>query len=91
MSEIGDDFKEYRKAQQERRAARLPVRTKEICNLVMDGYSVERMTDYQFRINDRLDIYPIHNRYHDIKSGERGGFKTLKGLLMKAAHTGMLS
>lgn len=37
------------------------------------GYIVEELSPTQFRINNRLDVYPIHNLWHDLKTGERGG------------------
>jgi hypothetical protein len=72
---IGEDFKDYHTAQKERRSTRLPVRTAQIMSLQKMGYKVERKTDYQYRINDRIDVFPIHNRYHDIKLNSRDGYK----------------
>ena len=83
MSEMGDIFKEYKHKTRERRDKRLPIRTKEICALVHDGFSVERMTDYQFRINNHIYLYPIHNRYHDIKTNKRGGYGNIKTLMQR--------
>lgn len=72
-----DDMKEYREAQQKRRAERLPVRQAEIEALAEAGYAVKKLTDYQYRINDTYDLYPIHNRWHHLKSGKRGGARNL--------------
>lgn len=38
------------------------------------GYTVERKTEYQFRINGVLDIYPTNAKFHNIKTGKRGSF-----------------
>lgn len=72
-----EDFKEMREAQQERRKARLAIRCIEILSLYEHGYDVEKITDYQYRINGIYDLYPIHNRWHHLKSGKRGGAKNL--------------
>ena len=74
-NEISEQWKEYREEQKERRQERLPKRTEEIQSLTFLGFKVEQMTEYQFRVNDRLDLYPIHNRYHDIENNKRGGYK----------------
>ena len=77
MSEVGDDFKEYRASQKERRAKRLPIRHAEILALKLKGYDIEKKSDYHFRINKCLDVWPIHNRWHDIKNDRRGGYKSI--------------
>jgi len=38
------------------------------------GYVVEKKTDYQFRINGLLDVYPTNARFHCLKTGARGEF-----------------
>lgn len=77
MSEDGEYFKQYREEQQSRRAERLPIRQQEIEALAELGYRVEKKTDYQYRINDTYDLYPIHNRWHHLKTNKRGGAKNL--------------
>lgn len=72
-----DDWDWYRREQQERRAKRLPIRTDAILHLRAQGYTVQQLTEYQFRVNGRIDLYPIHNRWHDLKTQERGGAKDL--------------
>jgi hypothetical protein len=74
-NEISEQWKEHREAQQKRRQERLPGRTEEIKNLVKEGFHIEQKTEYQFRVNEQLDLYPIHNRYHDIKANKRGSYK----------------
>jgi hypothetical protein len=49
-----EDWRDYRREQQERRAARLPIRVKEIMALQLEGYAVRKMTEYQFRVNGKL-------------------------------------
>lgn len=72
-----DDFKQMREAQQERRAERLPIRQAEIEALANEGYAVKKLTEWQYRINDTYDLYPIHNRWHHLKTNKRGGAKNL--------------
>jgi hypothetical protein len=68
-------WKEYREDQKERRLERLPIRVNQIMSLIEFGYKVEKKTEYQFRINDIIDVYPIHNSFHDITKNKRGGYK----------------
>ena len=46
-----------------------------IDQLIEAGYTVNFLTQYQIRINNRLDIYPKNARWHDIKLNKRGGFE----------------
>lgn len=70
--DLGGAWREYRRAQQERRAARLPVQTEAILALRGKGFDVRQITDYQFRIDGALDLYPIHRRFHDLRTQRRG-------------------
>ena len=76
-NETSELWRDYREEQKTRRLERLPKRTEEILSLSKLGFKVEQKTEYQFRINDRLDLYPIHNRYHDIEKNRRGGYKNV--------------
>lgn len=46
-----------------------------------NAYKVRRFTEYHFRINDRLDVFPIKCRWHDIKLNTRGDYE--RGKLYK--------
>lgn len=81
--DMGDAWRGYRLAQQERRAERLPIRTQEILALRVEGYLVKQLSAYQFRINHTIDVYPIHNRWHHIKTGQRGGARDLAAFIRK--------
>jgi hypothetical protein len=70
-----EDYQNYRERQQQRRAERLPVRQGEI-EALGSSFKVVKLTPYQYRINDVLDLYPIHNRYHALKPNKRGGYKS---------------
>jgi len=65
-----EDMREMREEQKKRRADRLPIRQHEIESLV--GVTVRKLTDYQYRINEVIDVYPIHRRWHELKGGKRG-------------------
>lgn len=69
-------WRDYRQQQQARRAIRLPIRTQEILDLRAKNFRVEQLTDYQFRIDGALDLYPTHRRYHVLKTGKRGNYTT---------------
>lgn len=45
-----------------------------MARLYSKGYQIRRFTPYHFRINDRLDIFPVNRRWHDIKENRRGGY-----------------
>lgn len=72
--------------QQQRRQKRLPIRTKAILHLRVAGYDVEQKTEYHFRINGVLDLFPIHNQWHDIRTNERGGAKDLATFVKERIH-----
>jgi hypothetical protein len=76
MGDMGEAWADYRQAQQERRHARLPVRTAEIAGLEEHGFIVVQLTEYQFRVNGQIDLYPIHRRYHVLSTGKRGTYSS---------------
>ncbi|GAI03928.1 unnamed protein product [marine sediment metagenome] len=76
-TETSNVWKKYRSDQQKRRLKRLPLRTQSLLKLCKEGFKIEEKTQYHFRVNNRLDVWPIHNRYHDIKKNRRGGFRNV--------------
>lgn len=72
-----ETWTQYKHNQQQRRQSRLPIRTRDILQLKAAGYDIEQKTPYHFRVNGILDLWPIHNRWHDLRTGERGGAKDL--------------
>lgn len=75
--EVSEFWQQQKEEQWERRVARLPIRTERILELRKEGFHVEQKTPYHFRVNRRLDVWPIHNRWHDTKRNKRGGAKDL--------------
>jgi hypothetical protein len=44
------------------------------------GFKVRRLTPYCYRINERLDLYPIKKRYFDIDTKEWGDYHDSIGI-----------
>lgn len=76
-------WNEYRAEQKARRAERLPLRQQEIDALTADGFRIERKSEYHFRVNGALDLWPTHNRYHDLKRNKRGGYRSASDFVRK--------
>ena len=47
------------------------------------GYKIKLLTPYQFRIEDKVDIYPTSKKYHVLKTGERGNYYKLENFIRK--------
>ena len=77
-----EDHRDYREAQQKRRAERLPIRQKEIESL-SPRHEVKKLTEYQYRINGILDLYPIHKNFHNIKTNKRGKYNSVEEIIKK--------
>lgn len=74
MSEESEAWQDYKDNQKARRQKRLPIATEEIMSLKDHGFMVEEKTVYQYRINNAVDVYPIHGRFHNIKNNKRGNY-----------------
>lgn len=86
MSWDAEDMRDHRREQQERRAERLPDRQQAILDLQNHGYLVEQLTEFQFRVTKfgslkRVDIYPIHLKYHNITDNRRGQIRGIRGMI----------
>ena len=46
-----------------------------------EGFEVEEKTGTHFRVNGRLDVYPVSRRFHDIKHNHRGGYLDMIGFV----------
>lgn len=66
MNEENKMWREYRQEQKERRTERRKVMGETFSKLIAEGYEVKRITDYHYRINGLLDIFPTHGKYHDL-------------------------
>lgn len=74
VNETNALWRGHKELQRARRNKRRPERMAKILALRQEGFSIEVITEYQVRVNRRLDIWLTHNRYHDIKENKRGGF-----------------
>jgi len=76
MSGSKNTWEEYKRQQSQRRKKRLLHRVEllyKICGTL--NFSIEKKSEYQYRIinGDKIiDIYPIHYRWHDLKTRKRG-------------------
>jgi hypothetical protein len=86
MTEMSGEWDWYKHEQRKRRAVRLPIRTDAILHLKAQGYDVEQKTEHHFRVNGVLDLWPIHNRWHDLRNNERGGAKDLAIFVKERLH-----
>lgn len=81
MSEQVEIFREMREMRREERDRVLPDRIAEILALEADGYRVQKLNSgFQYRINGKFDLYPVHRRWHHLASGARGWYLTAKSI-----------
>lgn len=85
--DAGELWREYRRAQQNRRAERLGPRTDEILALRAKGFTVEAKTDYQFRVDGVLDLYQIHKRFHHVPTNKRGNYRVVLDIAVRLIRT----
>lgn len=81
--EVKDFWKWYKDEQKVRREERVPVRQEAILSLRKEGFKIVKKTYNHYRVNDRLDIWITHNRFHDIRLNRRGGFKEVKSFVRR--------
>lgn len=51
-----------------------PVINSDIQLLKEKGFSIKQFTDFHYRINGKLDIWPTKSKYHYLPTNERGSF-----------------
>lgn len=78
MGDMAEDFRALREYRKEERAAAQKTGQAAILALTQDGFKVQQLTDYHYRVDGRLDLFPIRRRYHDIRTGRRGGYQDPK-------------
>lgn len=83
-----DVWKEYRRAQQQRRSGRLPTRQLEILAMKQKGFDVQELTPYHFRIDGTLDLFPVHKLYHFLPLNVRGDYHNALGLAITLLRGG---
>jgi hypothetical protein len=45
--------------------------------LAAQDHTIEALSAYQYRIDRRIDIYPVNRKWHDIRTGKRGTYKDI--------------
>lgn len=55
-------------------------------NLVSWDYEVHQFSDYHFRINRRLDIWPSTRKYYDTKTHRKGVYEDLEKFVKGFIH-----
>jgi hypothetical protein len=83
-----EDWKQYKREVQSRKAIKRERRTKYILDLKNKGYEIEMFTEYHFRIkkpgsNAILDLYPTSAKYHILNTGKGGRFKNITRFVNK--------
>lgn len=49
--------------------------------LVAQDYRVEQLSEYHFRINERLNVWPSTRKYYDANSQKKGTYKNILALV----------
>ena len=70
---------ELKKRKEERRIPRI----RQILGLRSEGYKVDQLTPYQFRVNDEVDLYPTNNRYCLLRYQRWGRYRDAVELIKK--------
>ena len=48
-----------------------------------EKYEVKYLTDYQWRINGEIDLYPVNRRFHILATNKRGDYSDMHEFLAK--------
>ena len=56
--------------------------------LIAKDFHVERFSDYHFRINDRLDVWPSTKKWYDRLTMRKGEYNNLIEFVMDFFHYG---
>lgn len=75
MGESSEIYEAMREERRERAEARREESAIVFLELAHAGFKVRAMTEYHYRINERLDIYPTGTKWHDIETGKRGFYR----------------
>lgn len=63
--------------------------TVELGELYTNGFDIDQKTEWQYRIDETLDIYPRNHRWHNLKTGERGSYRPGRLLVFVDKHFGV--
>lgn len=82
-SEAVEMFAALKEIQRDERAARRSDNTESLLALEGLGFQVQPLTEYHFRINGVLDLFPTNRRFHNLRTGQRGSYNDVKAFVKK--------
>lgn len=56
--------------------------------IIRQGHTVEVLQPHHFRVDGKLDIFPVSQRFHFLPKNERGGYQNLRDVLREKLPTG---
>jgi hypothetical protein len=80
MSDMADDFRALREHRKETNRSREQVFKDQVIPMLEGlGFTVRTLQDHHFRVNEALDLFPIHSRFHLLptaqhRKGKRGHY-----------------
>lgn len=83
MSDIGEFWKIIKEDQRKQRQSNREHFIDQLGYVGKIGFEVEPISEYQFRINDVLDIFPSNRKFHDLKNNKRGRYNDFLKFVQK--------
>lgn len=81
--ELSEHYRGIRAAKAARLAAGREKETKNILALIGQGFAVEQLTPFHFRVNGMLDLFPTRKLYHDLRTNTRGEYVKALDIVQK--------
>lgn len=81
MGDMADDFRAMREYRKEVNSNRIDAFVDQVIpKLVEAGFSVKQLEAHHYRVDKRLDLYPVHQRFHyhgdpHNRKGKRGHYQ----------------
>jgi len=82
MSDLSESYHDFREAAKKRREERRLSETETLLSFWEDDFDIRKITDYQFRVNSAVDIYPTNKKWHDLKTNKRGCYRDIIDFLI---------
>ena len=83
VDEETEFWREHKAELKRRKEERRGPRIRQIIELKKDGYIVEQLTPYQFRINKEVDVYPTNNRYCLLRFQRWGRYRDVREFIKR--------
>lgn len=74
MSDAIDGYRDLQECRREWRNEKREAGAADIKTLSALGYDVRVISEFCFRIDGKLDLFPTRGRFHNIRSGKRGNY-----------------